>query len=261
MPSNPSLTETMAVSGITLSNAGGPYTRAVEAFCVSDRHGWASLDFFRQKAKTLAQRLDGEEAAGLTVTPRPSDLFRALSLTPPGAVRAVILGQDPYPTFGDAHGLSFSTPRGRALPRSLKTIFQAYVGDLGFSMPESGDLTPWARAGVLLLNLSLTTRAGLSQTHAAYGWSDLVDEVFDRLNHAPDPIVFFLWGRAAQRQACRVTAPHHIVLPAPHPSPLGRGKTPKGHPHPFLTHAPFLSAQRALEEKGVSPIAWQLEEL
>ena len=154
------------------------------------------------------------------VVPPPDDVFNAFDLVPPARVRVVILGQDPYPTPGHAHGLAFSYRGPGALPASLRNIRAEIERDLGRHLPENaGDLTPWARQGVLLLNTVLTTRAGEAGAHRRHGWEVVTNTALRVLGERPEPIVFLLWGRDARNRA-RLLPSHHVVLEAGHPSPL-----------------------------------------
>ena len=167
----------------------------------------------------LADYLDGERATG-EVLPPSDVVFRALALVAPDAVRVVIVGQDPYPTPGHAHGLAFSYAGDGSLPRSLRNIFREIEEDLGHPMPtDRGDLTAWARQGVLLLNAVLTVRAGEAGSHRRRGWEAITDAVLRAVAARPEPVVFLLWGGEARKKRRLIAAPHH-VLEAGHPSPL-----------------------------------------
>jgi uracil-DNA glycosylase len=182
------------------------------------------------------------------VCPPLPDLFTAFRLCPPSEVRAVILGQDPYHGVGQAHGLSFSVRPGVAVPPSLRNIYKERHADLGLAPPAHGDLTAWCGQGVLLLNAVLTVRAGQPASHAGKGWEHLTDAAIRALNGRPERVVFLLWGAYARKKAALVTAPHHVVLEAGHPSPMN----PKG----FLGSRPFSACNAALTESGRPTIAW-----
>lgn len=170
--------------------------------------------------RDLAAFLDEERQAGVEVLPAPADIFAALNLVAPRDVRVVILGQDPYPTPGHAHGLAFSYRGDGKLPRSLVNIFAELEADLGTAVPPGrGDLSAWARQGVLLLNTVLTVRAGEAGSHRGRGWEALTDAVLCHLADRRDPVVFLLWGGAARRKRQLLGRPH-VVLEAGHPSPL-----------------------------------------
>ena len=197
----------------------------------------------------------------------PERIFRALELTPPEDVRAVILGQDPYPTPGHANGLCFSVnPDVSPLPRSLGNIFREYTADLGYPTPSCGDLTPWASRGVLLLNAVLTVDAGHPNSHRKLGWHAVTDAVLRTCLELPQPVVFLLWGREAQsayqRTAASMTEPSDgeavpldkYALRSSHPSPLGASK-PCGDSPAFLGSRPFSGANRLL---GTAAVDWRL---
>ena len=192
------------------------YREAVGDFIARPGHGWAGLPFFAGTAQALAERLDEKRQAGAVICPPPEQVFAALRATPLADVRAVILGQDPYPTPGDAHGFAFSVPSCRPIPRSLKFIFDAYSADLGLPRPANGDLTGWARRGVLLLNCIFTVESGSSNAHRHLGWEALAREVIERINARREGVLFLLWGRDR-----RVARPQHRPRP-----PCGGGDTP-----------------------------------
>jgi uracil-DNA glycosylase len=188
------------------------------------------------------------EYAAHPVYPPFPDLFNAFRLCPLAGARVLILGQDPYHQDGQAHGLSFSVRPGVPIPPSLRNIFKELRADLGVPAPATGDLTGWARQGVLLLNAVLTVRAGQPGSHAGRGWEHLTDAAILALNDRPDRVVFALWGAYAKRKAPLVTGPRHVVLAAAHPSPANvRG---------FLGSRPFSAVNAALSEAGREPIRW-----
>ena len=195
----------------------------------------------------LSEFVAGEYERYEVFPPLP-DLFAAFRLCPPGSTRAVILGQDPYHRVGQAHGLSFSVPTGVAVPPSLRNVFKELRADLGIEAPTTGDLTGWARQGVLLLNTVLTVRAGAPGSHARQGWEHVTDAAIRALDARPERVVFLLWGAHAQKKKALLTATHHVVLDAGHPSPMN----PKG----FLGSRPFSACNAALVEAGRDPIAW-----
>lgn len=188
------------------------------------------------------------EYAEQTVYPPLGDLFRAFRLCPVTETRVLILGQDPYHRPGQAHGLSFSVPPGVPPPPSLRNIFRELQDDLPVAAPASGDLTGWARQGVLLLNTVLTVRAGEPGSHAGRGWEHLTDAAIRALDARPEPAVFVLWGAHARRKAALVTGERHVVLAAGHPSPANvRG---------FRGSRPFSAVNAALTAAGQAPIRW-----
>ncbi len=177
----------------------------------------------------------------------PSDqIFAALAACPPDAVKAVILGQDPYPTPGHAHGLAFSVAPDVALPRSLSNIFKEMEDDIGVA-PRNGNLLHWAHQGVLLLNTALTVPAKEAGGHAKIGWTTLVDDVITRLDDRPR--AFVLWGKPAQARGAVLTHPDHLVLHSAHPSPLSAYRG-------FFGSRPFSRVNEWLKAKGAEPIDW-----
>ncbi len=190
------------------------------------------------------------ERAQHTVFPPTRDLFAAFWHTPLERVRVVILGQDPYHGDGQAHGLCFSVPRGVPPPPSLQNIHRELDRSLGLPRPSHGDLTPWAERGVLLLNTVLTVRAHAPNSHRGRGWEDFTDRVIDVLN-ARDGLVFLLWGAPAAQKAARVDTKRHLVLRAPHPSPLSAHRGFLGCDH-------FRKTNDWLTSRGAPPVDWRL---
>lgn len=216
--------------------------------------GWRDLvdDFQRSaRGRALQAFLDARRVAGATVFP-PCPL-RALELTPPETVRAVILGQDPYHGPGQAHGLAFSVPAGVRPPPSLRNILRELADDLGGTR-ASGDLEGWARQGVLLLNTVLTVEAGQPASHAGRGWEALSDAILARLSQGAAPTVFLLWGAHAQARRALIEAggTRHGVLLANHPSPLSARRPPV----PFMGCRHFSRANAWLAEHGRGRIDW-----
>jgi uracil-DNA glycosylase len=214
---------------------------------------WAALPFFTDgTARAVAARVDARIAEGATVLPAPGAVFRALTLTPLPAVKAVILGQDPYPNPGDANGLAFSYVGPRRLPASLNVILSE-LADPGSvpPRPASGDLTAWAHQGVLLLNSALTVEAGKSGAHLRYGWSALTDQAVAAVSRNPQPTVFLLWGAQARARAALVDTSRHCVIETGHPSPLNRHRD-------FAGSRPFDRANAWLVAEGRAPIDWTL---
>ncbi|WP_233491777.1 uracil-DNA glycosylase [Nioella nitratireducens] len=207
---------------------------------------WANLPVF-------AETLPGIEAA-LNAEPRPwlparDRVFAALEACPPEATRVIILGQDPYPTPGHAHGLAFSVEPGvRPLPKSLANIFREMTDDLG-ACPPNGDLRFWARQGVLLLNTVLTVPAGDANGHTKLGWQHLTGQVLDLLARDAQPRVYLLWGKPAQKAAAAIAAPPNLKLEAPHPSPLSAYRG-------FFGARPFSRANNWLQTQGLATINW-----
>lgn len=195
-------------------------------------------------------RIAAARAAGRAIAPAEPDVWRALALTPPEAVRVVLLGQDPYPTPGHADGLAFSVRPGVKPPRSLANVFRELGDDLGLPVPRSGSLEAWARQGVLLLNTALTVEEGAANAHSRWGWGPVTDAVVDAVSRRREPSVFLLWGRQAQAKAGRI-APHHRVLASAHPSPLAQGA--------FFGSRPFSRANAALAAAGRGTVDWRLD--
>jgi len=221
------------------------------------RESWGNLNFFIcGAAQRVAAHVDEQVLKGAHVVPPPEQVFAALRLTPPEKVRAVILGQDPYPTPGDAHGLAFSVANPeRRLPASLKTIYEALKADLGIKPPAHGNLTRWAQSGILLLNVSLTVEAGKANSHKNTGWAALANEVLQHLNRQASPIVFMLWGSFAHKAGEQLDTKRHCVIKTVHPSPLARGSGPQ---HRFVAAKPFAAAQDWCLAHGLPPIDWYL---
>lgn len=205
---------------------------------------WAHLPFFSRDWPGIAARLAAEERP---CAPAPDQIFRALDLVAPDRVRVVILGQDPYPTPGNADGLAFSVPEGRPLPASLRNIFAEMQADIG-ARPASGDLSGWAAQGVLLLNTALTVPLGAAGGHARLGWAALVAEVLSEV--APRPLAFVLWGRPAQAAARPFLNPdRHLAIESAHPSPLSAHRG-------FFGSRPFSRVDGWMRARGESPVRW-----
>lgn len=185
------------------------------------------------------------------VYPPKEQIFQAFLDTPFDQVKVVIVGQDPYHGKGQAHGLSFSVLEGQKLPPSLKNIFKELKSDLGIEIPVTGNLTPWAKQGVLLLNATLTVREGLPKSHFEKGWEKFTDRVIDLLVAREDPIVFLLWGKSAQEKGAKILSnQRHQVFIAAHPSPFSVTG--------FLGCRHFSKTNQCLEKWGKKPICWDL---
>ncbi len=209
-------------------------------------------DYFdRPDMQALARFLRAEKAAGKRIYPPGGEIFAALDATPLPAVKAVILGQDPYHGPGQAHGLCFSVRPGVPVPPSLANIFSEIERDLGVVRPDHGCLTPWAHRGVLLLNAVLTVQDGHAGAHQGKGWEGFTDAVIAVLDRQREGLVFLLWGSHAQAKGRLIDPRRHEVLKAPHPSPLSahRGFIGCGH---------FSACNRYLGQRGVAPIDWSL---
>ena len=202
--------------------------------------------------RELRAFLAAEIAAGRGFFPPARLVFNALRLTPLEAVRVVILGQDPYHGRGQAMGLSFSVPAGVTPPPSLRNIFVELGTDLGLPAPATGDLTPWAERGVLLLNSVLTVAPGSPASHAGKGWETFTDRVIAELSVRREGIVFLLWGRYAQQKGAVVDTSKHHVLTAAHPSPYSASSGFFGCRH-------FSRANAVLEGGGLPPVDWSLD--
>jgi uracil-DNA glycosylase len=183
-----------------------------------------------------------------TVYPPIEDLFAAYRLCLPDQTRVLILGQDPYHGPGQAHGLSFSVREGVRIPPSLRNVFRELAEDVGVAPPADGDLTAWARQGVLLLNAVLTVRAAAAASHAGKGWEAFTDATIKALDRRDERIVFLLWGGYARRKAALITNPAHVVLEAGHPSPLNANG--------FRGARPFSAANKALADAGRPTVDW-----
>lgn len=194
------------------------------------------------------------EYAKCTVYPKADDIFNAFHFTPLSEVKVVIIGQDPYHNEGQAHGLCFSVKPGVDIPPSLVNIYQELESDLGIKPPAHGCLTSWAKQGVLLLNTVLTVRAHQAASHQGIGWEEFTNRAIEVLNEQDRPIVFILWGRPAQQKKKMLNNPKHLVLEAPHPSPLSAYRG-------FFGSKPFSKTNRFLEENGVEPVDWTLPQV
>jgi uracil-DNA glycosylase len=191
------------------------------------------------------------EYATHTIYPPIEDLFSAYRLCSPDETRVLILGQDPYHGPGQAHGLSFSVRDGVRIPPSLRNVFKELAEDVGAIPPAAGDLTGWARQGVLLLNAVLTVRAATAASHAGRGWEAFTDATIRALDARNQRVVFLLWGGYARKKAALITNPAHVVLQAGHPSPLNR--------EGFRGARPFSATNKALADAGRPPIDWRLD--
>lgn len=199
----------------------------------------------------LKDFLLNEKKRGKYIFPKGSEYFNALNTTPLSKVKVVILGQDPYHGDGQAHGLSFSVPKGTPLPPSLVNIYKELQNDLGIPPAKSGFLEKWAKQGVLLLNSVLTVERAKAGSHAGKGWEKFTDAVIRVINEQETPVVFMLWGAYAQKKASFVDSKKHLVLKAPHPSPLSAHRGFFGCKH-------FSKANDFLRSKGLTPIDWEL---
>lgn len=196
-----------------------------------------------------------EEYNTRIIYPPADDIFNALHLTPLSEVKVLILGQDPYHNEHQAHGLSFSVlPEQTEIPPSLQNIYQELQEDLGCYIPNNGYLEKWAKQGVLLLNTVLTVRAHQANSHKGKGWEEFTDAIIRAVNSQDRPVVYMLWGRPAQSKIPMLTNPKHMILKAPHPSPLSAYRG-------FLGCKHFSQANEFLKKNGVEPIDWQIENI
>lgn len=206
-------------------------------------------EFDKPYMRRLSDFLEQERANGITVFPPAPDIFDAMNATPFDKVKVVILGQDPYHGAGQAHGLSFSVREGIRKPPSLKNIHKEIERSFGKAAPESGDLTTWARQGVLLLNATLTVREGAAGSHQKKGWEEFTDAMIAHLNNHTDHTVFLLWGSYAQKKGAMIDRARHLVLEAPHPSPLSAHRG-------FLGCNHFVEANNYLIAHGKDAVRW-----
>ena len=186
-----------------------------------------------------------------TIYPPYGEIFNAFKLTPLSNVKVVILGQDPYHEEGQAHGLAFSTPEGRPIPRSLKNIFKEINAEYDYPIPQSGCLESWANQGVFLLNTVLTVEDGKANSHSKCGWQTFTDNVIRILNNQDQPIVFLLWGKQAEKKKELITNPNHLVLITSHPSPFSARRG-------FLGCNHFKLTNEYLAKNNIDEINWRL---
>ena len=201
---------------------------------------------YYQELQAFVQKRRSE----VRVFPEEKNVFNALELTPFESVKVVILGQDPYHGFGQAHGLSFSVQKGIPLPPSLRNIYKELQEDIGGELPTEGDLSHWAKQGVLLLNTVLTVEEGNANSHKGMGWERLTNRLIESLNELKHPVIFILWGKPAQDKEKLITNPSHVILKAPHPSPLSAYRG-------FFGSKPFSRVNDILIQQGKTPICWK----
>ena len=195
-----------------------------------------------------------DEYCKTIIYPPSDEIFNAFHFTPLNEVKVLLLGQDPYHNVNQAHGLSFSVKPGQDIPPSLQNIYKELNEDLGCYIPNNGYLVKWARQGVLLLNTVLTVRAHQANSHQGHGWEKFTDAVINAVNAQDRPIVYLLWGAPAQRKIPMLTNPKHLILKAPHPSPLSAYRGFFGCRH-------FSKCNEFLKANGVAPIDWQIENI
>ncbi len=208
-------------------------------------------EFQKSYFEQIVMFLKHEKALGKTIYPQGHQIFNAFEKTPFSNVKVVILGQDPYHGPGQAHGLCFSVQKGVKPPPSLVNIYKELNKDLGMTIPQTGDLTPWAESGVLLLNAFLTVRDGEPASHSKIGWESFTDAVIRKVSNEKEGVIFMLWGRFAQDKQVLIDATKHHILKAAHPSPFSADKGFFGCRH-------FSKANELLMRQGQEPVNWQL---
>lgn len=208
-----------------------------------------SKDYYKKLFETIKK-----EYENYVVYPKSEDIFTAFHLTPLEKIKVVIIGQDPYHEPGQAHGLSFSVKPGVDIPPSLQNIYKELHEDVGIKIPNNGYLVKWANEGVLLLNTILTVRAHQAMSHSKIGWNEFTDAAIRAVNQLDKPIVFMLWGKPAQSKAAMLNNSKHLILKAPHPSPLSAFRGFFGCKH-------FSQANEFLIANGETPIDWQIEDI
>ncbi|RGF51881.1 MULTISPECIES: uracil-DNA glycosylase [unclassified Eubacterium (in: firmicutes)] len=209
---------------------------------------------FRKEYYSQLYNFVKDEYSKTVVYPPAEDIFNAFHFTPLKDVKVLLLGQDPYHNEHQAHGLSFSVQPGQDIPPSLVNIYKELHDDLGCYIPNNGYLKKWADQGVLLLNTVLTVRAHQANSHQGHGWEQFTDAVIQAVNAQDRPIVYMLWGAPARRKKAMLTNPKHLILEAPHPSPLSAYRG-------FLGCKHFSKANEFLKASGVEPIDWQIENI
>ncbi|MFK8019773.1 MAG: uracil-DNA glycosylase [Pseudomonadales bacterium] len=219
--------------------------------------GWLAQlggEFSKAYMQKLKAFLQTEKSHGKVIYPKGPELFRAFNSTPFDQVRVVVLGQDPYHGAGQAHGLCFSVQHGVKTPPSLVNIYKELAADLGIARANHGNLQTWAEQGVLLLNSVLSVEQGLAASHQGRGWEEFTDQAIARLNEQREGLVFLLWGSYAQKKGQFIDQQRHLVLKAPHPSPLAAHRGFFGCQH-------FSKTNHYLQSKGIAPIDWVLEDV
>lgn len=192
------------------------------------------------------------EYGSRVIFPPMNDIFNSLKLADYNNLKVVIIGQDPYHEPNQAHGLAFSVRKGNPIPPSLKNIYKEIENDLGIAPPSHGELTKWARQGVLLLNNALTVRSGAANSHRGMGWEQFTDAVIQKVNRKPEPVVYMLWGANAREKTRLINNPNHLILTAAHPSPLSAYNGFFGCRH-------FSKANEFLKKNGIPEIDWSID--
>ena len=206
--------------------------------------------FDSKEYQAFFQKIDNEYQNKI-IYPKKENIYNALKLTPYENVKVVIVGQDPYHGENEAHGLSFSVQRGIKLPPSLKNIYKEILNDLNIVEPNYGDLTSWAKEGVLLLNSVLTVEKDKPASHAKIGWTKYTDYIIQKINEKEKPVVFILWGNFAKTKRELITNPKHLIITSAHPSPFSARNG-------FFESKPFSKTNEFLKENNIKPINWQL---
>ncbi len=217
---------------------------------INDWSQHVRTEFEQQYFHDLQSFID-QQRHGAEVYPPAQQVFAALALTSLADTKVVILGQDPYHGAGQANGLAFSVQQGTRIPPSLRNIFQELRADISCPAPNHGDLTAWGREGVLLLNTTLTVRAGEAASHQGHGWEQFSDRIITLINDKSEHTVFILWGASSRKKKMLIDTSRHIVIESAHPSPLSAR-------HGFFGSRPFSRANTALIENGREPINWSL---
>ncbi len=218
----------------------------------NDWQNYLNAEFQKEYYLNLREFLK-QEYRKREIYPDMYDIFNALHYTPLEKCKVVIIGQDPYHELHQAHGLSFSVCPGVAIPPSLRNIFQELRDDIGCTIPRHGCLIEWAKQGVLLLNTVLTVRAHQANSHRGKGWEIFTDRIIEVLNASERPLVFVLWGTPARRKKMMIDTSRHLVIEAPHPSPLSAYRG-------FFGSKPFSKINAFLAKTGQTPIDWQISD-
>lgn len=220
----------------------------------STKQNWESLLASEKQKKYFSDImafLREEKSRGKIIYPAEKNIFNAIKFTPFKNLKVVIIGQDPYHNPGQAHGLSFSVPKNIPKPPSLRNIFKELKNDCDIEIPDHGCLENWAKQGVLLLNAALTVEENKPGSHANIGWQTFTDAIIEKINHHPDQIIYLLWGSYAQKKQDLIDTQKHIILTAPHPSPLSAHRG-------FLGCKHFSKTNTLLMKSGRTPIDWRL---
>lgn len=222
---------------------------------VNIEESWGHIlapEFEKDYFKFIVDFLKNEKAAGKQIFPKGSDIFNAFALTPFPNVKAVLLGQDPYHGYGQAHGLCFSVQKGITTPPSLVNMYKELKTDTGIDPPNHGFLESWAQQGLLMLNASLTVESGKPMSHSKIGWEQFTDAVIKCVSEHKSNVVFLLWGRFAQQKEQLIDTSKHLILKSAHPSPFSATMG-------FFGSQPYTKCNKYLQEHDISPIKWSIE--